>query len=107
MFRRLAFAWLRPKVTRLCSGDGMNSQNRDRALLMAAAQSGDVQAYSCLLREIAPEVRLLLLSARHPPERIDETVNDTLRAIHRLRHTYDPARPFGGWVSAICRHCAG
>jgi DNA-directed RNA polymerase specialized sigma24 family protein len=30
-------------------------------------------------------------------------VQDVLLTLHRVRHTYDPARPFSHWLAAIAR----
>ncbi|HEX2789627.1 MAG TPA: sigma-70 family RNA polymerase sigma factor [Steroidobacteraceae bacterium] len=78
-------------------------QERDHAWsqLMHAAQSGDRVAYERLLREISPLVRALV--RRHCSNRadIEEMVQDTLLTLHRVRHTYDPSRPFCPWLAAI------
>lgn len=34
----------------------------------------------------------------------EDIVQETLLAIHRARHTYDPRRPFGPWMYTIARH---
>ncbi|MGH8232028.1 MAG: sigma-70 family RNA polymerase sigma factor [Steroidobacteraceae bacterium] len=79
------------------------SLSRDQAWteLMRAAQAGDRVAYERLLREITPMIRSLV--RRHCRNRadIEEMVQDTLLTVHRVRHTYDPARPFGPWLAAI------
>jgi RNA polymerase sigma-70 factor (ECF subfamily) len=43
------------------------------------------------------------LVRRHCSNRadIEEMVQDTLLTVHRVRHTYDAARPFGPWLAAI------
>ena len=68
---------------------------------MRAAQSGDHAAYQQLLREISPLIRALV--RRHCSNRadIEEMVQDTLLTLHRVRHTYDPGRPFCPWLAAI------
>ena len=68
---------------------------------MRAAQSGDRAAYERLLREISPLIRALV--RRHCSNRadIEEVVQDTLLTVHRVRHTYDPSRPFCPWLAAI------
>jgi RNA polymerase sigma factor (sigma-70 family) len=68
---------------------------------MRAAQSGDRAAYEKLLREISPLIRALV--RRHCSNRadIEEMVQDTLLTLHRVRHTYDPSRPFCPWLAAI------
>jgi RNA polymerase sigma-70 factor, ECF subfamily len=78
-------------------------QERDQAWsqLMRAGQSGDRAAYERLLREVSPLIRALV--RRHCSNRadIEEMVQDTLLTVHRVRHTYDPSRPFCPWLAAI------
>ncbi|HLG87336.1 MAG TPA: sigma-70 family RNA polymerase sigma factor [Alphaproteobacteria bacterium] len=69
--------------------------------LMAAAQSGDGASYERLLREILPYVRAIVRRHHAQPDRIEDVVQDVLLTIHRVRHTYDPARPFNNWLGAI------
>jgi RNA polymerase sigma-70 factor (ECF subfamily) len=69
--------------------------------LMGAAQQGDRAAYERLLREIMPFVRSLSRRRCHNPADVEEIVQDTLLTVHRVRHTYDPHRPFKPWVAAI------
>ncbi len=85
---------------------------------MAAAQAGDRRAYDHLLREIVPYVRAIAWRAHRSPEAIEEVVQEVLLSVHRVRQTYDPARPFRHWLRAIahrrsidalrqrCRHAA-
>jgi RNA polymerase sigma factor (sigma-70 family) len=76
---------------------------RDQAWsqLMCAAQAGERAAYERLLREITPFIRSIV--RRHCSNRadIEEMVQDTLLTVHRVRHTFDPSRPFGPWLAAI------
>ncbi len=68
--------------------------------LMAAAQDGDGPAYAGLLRELVPFLRLFV--RRNAPEgRIEDVVQDVLLTVHRIRHTYDPKRPFLPWLATI------
>lgn len=69
--------------------------------LMRAAQDGDRNAYERLLCEIMPFVRSLARRRCHSPADIEEMVQDTLLTVHRVRHTYDPGRPFSAWLAAI------
>jgi RNA polymerase sigma-70 factor (ECF subfamily) len=69
--------------------------------LMAAAQAGDRRAYGCLLREILPFVRSLVRRRHGAPDRVEDVVQEVLLTLHRVRHTYDPARPFERWLAAI------
>jgi RNA polymerase sigma factor (sigma-70 family) len=69
--------------------------------LMAAAQDGDRRAYERLLREIVPFVRSIARRRHGAADRVEEVVQDVLLTVHRVRHTYDPARPFSHWVAMI------
>lgn len=78
-------------------------EERDQAWsqLMCAAQAGDRAAYSRLLHEVTPFVRALLRRHCWQPQDLEELVQDTLLALHRVRQTYDPKRPFSPWLGAI------
>ena len=91
------FARFRKMVTQ---GDGTNRE--DWSQLMAAAQDGDRTAYERLLRNIVPFVRAIA-SGHHRADRIEDVVQDVLLTVHRVRHTYDPARPFEAWLATITR----
>jgi len=71
--------------------------------LMAAAQDGDRAAYEQLLRAIVPFLRALVLPQHRAGDRAEEVVQEVLLTIHRVRHTYDPARPIRPWLAAIAR----
>lgn len=73
----------------------------DWSIYMARAQGGDREAYRRLLEEITPYLRSL--AARRVPSRsdVEDAVQDALVTLHAVRHTYDPARPFGPWLVAI------
>jgi RNA polymerase sigma factor (sigma-70 family) len=70
---------------------------------MAAAQDGDRAAYERLLRDIVPFIRAIVGPQHRAPDRVDDVVQDVLLTVHRVRHTYDPARPFRHWLAAIAR----
>jgi RNA polymerase sigma-70 factor (ECF subfamily) len=59
-----------------------------------------------LLHEITPFVRNLARRHCRHPQDLDEMVQDTLLTVHRVRHTYDPARPFSPWLAAITQRRA-
>ncbi|WP_439551877.1 RNA polymerase sigma factor [Falsiroseomonas sp.] len=69
--------------------------------LLAAAQVGDGRAYDTLLREITPRLRSLCRARIRDAAEAEDAVQDALMTIHALRHTYDPERPFGPWLSTI------
>jgi RNA polymerase sigma factor (sigma-70 family) len=73
----------------------------DWSQLMAKSQGGDAASYRTLLEAIAPYLRALA-ARRHRDQRdIEDAVQDILLTVHQIRHTYDPARPFGPWLVAI------
>jgi len=78
-----------------------DAQDSRWAGLMAAAQSGDSKSYNTLLREAAPRIRALCRARIRDAAEVEDAVQDTLLTLHTLRHTYDPARPFGPWLGAI------
>lgn len=68
---------------------------------MARAQAGDRTAYRLLLEEITPYIRSLAARRVRNRSDIEDAVQDVLLTLHAVRHTYDPARPFGPWLVAI------
>lgn len=79
------------------------ARDREWSALMAAAQGGDRAAYERLLRNILPFLRALATRQHRTPDRVEDVVQDVLLTVHRVRHTYDPARPFAHWLAAIAR----
>lgn len=78
-----------------------DSPDQRRAAWMAAAQAGDRRAYEKLL---ADSVALIRAAARRQgvaPDHLDDVVQETLITVHRVRHTYDPARSYDAWLTAI------
>ena len=75
------------------SGDAGQEADRRRTAWMAAAQAGDRAAYAALLRDCVPVVQAVARRQGVPPSRVDDVVQDVLLTLHRVRHTYDPARP--------------
>ena len=76
----------------------------DWSALMARAQQGDERAYRQLLQGVAPYARALARRAGFSPEDSEDAVQDILMTIHQVRHTYDPARPFGPWLVGVARN---
>jgi RNA polymerase sigma-70 factor (ECF subfamily) len=79
-------------------------RREDWSALMARAQLGDQASYRALLGSLSSYVRSLARRAGIPGEEIEDAIQDVLLTIHRVRRTYDPARPFGPWLVAIARH---
>jgi RNA polymerase sigma-70 factor (ECF subfamily) len=68
---------------------------------MAAAQDGDRAAYERLLRDCVPFLRAIAGRYHRTTDRREDVVQDILLTLHRVRHTYDPARPFTHWLATI------
>lgn len=75
----------------------------DWSLLMAQAQNGDERAYRQLLEAVTPYLRSIAARRHRDPSDIEDGVQDILLTVHQIRHTYDPARPFGPWLVAIAQ----
>lgn len=71
------------------------------SVCMARAQEGDRDAYRRLLKDISPYLRVLAARRIGNRRDIEDTVQDILLTLHAVRHTYEPARPFGPWLVAI------
>lgn len=80
---------------------GAEAQERDWSQWMAAAQAGDGVLYERLLRAVVPFIRSLLRPQLADPDRLEDVVQDVLLCVHRVRHTYDPRRPFTPWLAAV------
>ncbi len=68
---------------------------------MAQAQDGDNAAYGRLLADIAPFVRVLVRRRCADADKAEDIVQEVLLTLHRVRHTYDPARPITPRLAAI------
>lgn len=68
---------------------------------MAAAQGGDRASYELVLRECVPIVQRIARRQGASVDTLDDVVQDVLVTIHGARATYDPARPFTAWLTAI------
>ncbi len=79
-------------------------QEQDLGRLMGQAQGGDREAYEDLLSRVASLVRGYVRRRVGDVAWADDVVQECLMAIHRARHTYDPARPFAPWMYAIAQN---
>ncbi|EJL31879.1 sigma-70 family RNA polymerase sigma factor [Novosphingobium sp. AP12] len=70
---------------------------------MVAAQDGHGGAYHRLLGEMS-EWLTRYFQRRLPPGEVDDAVQETLLAVHRRRHTYDPQYPLAPWLAAIAKN---
>lgn len=73
---------------------------------MRQAQAGDRATYQRLLQALVPY--LTAIARRHfgAADGVEDAVQDVLMIVHRVRHTYEPERPFKPWLATIAnRHC--
>ncbi|MFC0406824.1 sigma-70 family RNA polymerase sigma factor [Roseomonas elaeocarpi] len=70
--------------------------------LMVAAQRGNGGAYKRLLVELSAWLQRYF-ARRLPQGEVDDAVQETLLAVHRSRHTYEPGYPLSVWLSAIAK----
>lgn len=75
----------------------------DWGSLMVAAQNGHGGAYRRLLAEMSDWLTRYF-QRRLPAGEVDDAVQETLLAVHRRRHTYDPRYPLGPWLAAIAKN---
>lgn len=71
---------------------------------MVRVQEGDQEAYRTLLDDIAPSLLGFLRRRIHDPHELEDAYQETLVALHRARHTYDPRRPVEPWLFTIARN---
>ena len=76
-------------------------QEAEWVVLMRAAQGGDARRYEQLLRSITPFIRSLTRRYCRDAQLAEDVVQDVLLTVHRIRHTWDPQRPFSPWLAAI------
>ena len=59
-----------------------------------------------MLDDLGPEVLGFLRRWITEPHDVDDAYQETFVALHRARHTYDPALPIEPWLYAIARNVA-
>lgn len=85
---------------------GGAADDLDWSACMARAQDGDREVYRSLLEDVTPYLRSIVARRFQNPGDIEDIVQDVLLTVHAIRHTYDPARPFGPWLVAIANRRA-
>ncbi|EGD58050.1 putative RNA polymerase sigma factor protein, ECF family protein [Novosphingobium nitrogenifigens DSM 19370] len=66
---------------------------------------GDGTAHAALLRALLPLLRgFFRRRLGGSNDDVEDLIQETLIAVHQRRATYDPQRPFGGWLFAIARY---
>ena len=94
------------KVTMEATGGPALLEDTEWSAMMQAVQAGDSTSYQRLLHALLPVLRILVRRNRIEGAQVEDVVQDVLLALHRVRHTYDPALPFLPWVAAIARRRA-
>jgi RNA polymerase sigma-70 factor (ECF subfamily) len=79
-------------------------QEAELGRLMVAAQRGDRESYEMLLHRVAGLAQAFVRKRAGEAAWCDDVVQESLLAVHRARHTYDPARPFVPWLYAIVQN---
>jgi RNA polymerase sigma-70 factor, ECF subfamily len=79
-------------------------QEAELGRLMVAAQGGDRHSYEALLTRVAGLVQAFVRKRAGDASWCDDVVQESLLAVHRARHTYDPSRPFAPWLYAIIQN---
>jgi RNA polymerase sigma factor (sigma-70 family) len=76
------------------------------AELMSRSQAGDAAAYAELLTETARILRRAIHGRRTglTDEDVEDLIQEILLAVHNVRATYDPSRPFLPWLLAIAHN---
>ncbi|MEI7037322.1 sigma-70 family RNA polymerase sigma factor [Fulvimonas yonginensis] len=78
-----------------------DAPERRRAAWMAAAQAGDRRAYERVLADSVALIRTVARRQGVAYDQLDDVVQETLLTVHRVRHTYDPARSYDAWLAAL------
>lgn len=81
-----------------------NADEQRWAAWMALAHGGDADAYRRLLAELGNAIESYIRARFGAIDSLEDCVQECLLAIHKARHTYDPARPFRPWLFTLVRH---
>jgi RNA polymerase sigma-70 factor (ECF subfamily) len=76
------------------------------AAWMKAAQAGDRRAYDNVVRASIPFIKMVARRQGVSADLVNDVVQETLLAVHRTRHSYDPVRPFAAWLRTIAQRRA-
>jgi RNA polymerase sigma factor (sigma-70 family) len=103
---RMAAARTRAGTGPSVTAEPLVASEAQLASLMAAAQDGNAAAYESLLRGCLPLIGSMVRGKGVPADRVEDVIQEVLVTLHRVRHTYDPARPFTPWLRAIAQRRA-
>ncbi|SMF79942.1 RNA polymerase sigma factor [Pseudobacteriovorax antillogorgiicola] len=71
---------------------------------MMAAQNGERNAYTLLLRELAHFLPRYVVKHVQNQQMADDICQEVLVSIHKARHTWNSERAFMPWLMAIVKH---
>ena len=71
---------------------------------MISSLNGDKLAYEKLLKECATIIGAFLKTRVNSQESAEDIVQESLIAIHKAKHTFDPSKAFAPWLFSIARH---
>ena len=78
-------------------------QERTLGALMVRTQGADAAACNLLVGELEVIVRRFVRRRVGDVAWVDDVVQETLVAVHRGRHSWNPARPFVPWLYAVAQ----
>lgn len=88
------------------SSAASETPSQRRTAWMVAAQAGDRRAYEKLLADSITLIRAVARRCGVAPDHVDDVVQETLLTVHRVRHTFDPARTYDNWLAALANRRA-
>ena len=94
-------------ITACETGRDLLATCRGWSALMVSAQNGDRAVYRKLLTEIADLVTCWGHHHGIYGPACEQLVGNVLRTLHRVRHTYQPSRPFKPWLLGVVRYEVG
>jgi RNA polymerase sigma-70 factor (ECF subfamily) len=83
-----------------------SSKSQLRSRLLERAQSGDGEAFRALFSDIGPMITRFVRRRIPDPSEVENVCQETLLAIYKSRHTYEPSRPVEPWIFAIAQNVA-
>lgn len=87
---------------------GNSEREKEWAIWLRAAISGDEQAYHRFLIAVTPHLRAMARrrceSFGAPASEAEDIVQEVLLTIHLKRGSWDTGRPLGPWISTIVRN---
>ena len=69
--------------------------------LAVKAQAGDQRAYSKLLSELVPYIKMRISGSLANPDWVEEITQEILISVHKSLNSYGGDRPFKPWLNAI------